>query len=161
MAGWRAEARPTFRGRYGTEDMLKAMLLAFVFVFIASCSDGDWLRQYLPDGAQDAELVFARKTNFNIPSCSVAAYKPRITVELGTDFISDPIEDAVGEMSIIYGIIGTAADGCASPAEFGFSRDGYFDFISSPNIQYKWDRGNEVVIFDPASGLFWVLRADT
>lgn len=141
--------------------MLKAMLLAFVFVFIASCSDEDWLRQYLPDGAQDAELVFARKTNFNIPSCSVAAYKPRIMVELGTDFISDPIEDAVGEMSIIYGIIGTAADGCESPAELGFSRNGYYDFLKAPSIRYKWEGGNEIVIYAPETGLFWVITADT
>ena len=141
--------------------MLKSILLALVFVVIASCSDGDWLRQYLPEHAQDAELVFARNTNFDIPSCSVAAYKPRRIAELGVDYVSGPIEDIYPETSMVSRIIGTAADGCESPVELGFNRNGYYDFLKAPSIRYKWEGGHAIVIYAPDTGLFWVITADT
>ncbi len=132
-----------------------------LLALVAGCADGEWLRQFLPKGAQDAALVFARKTNFTMPSCSVAAYRPLAAIELGPAFLRGPIEDAFGEMSMVNRIIGVAAEGCASPATFGFSTGGYYDFLSDASIRYKWAGGHEVVIFAPETGLFWVLTAGT
>jgi len=139
--------------------MLKYMVVSVLL--LGGCSNEDWLREYLPEGARDAERVFARKAILEIPSCSVAAYMPRRLVELGADYLSGPIEDMYHEMSLVSRIIGTAADGCESPSEFAFSRNGYYDFLKAPSIRYKWEGGNEIVIYAPETGLFWVISADT
>jgi hypothetical protein len=131
-----------------------------LLALLTGCADGGGLRQFLPKGAQDAALVFESHSYFTFQGCRVAAYKPRMPVELGGDYRAGPVQDAVGEMSVLYRIIGNAQDNCASPAEFGFSRNGYYALMKAASVQYKWAGGDEIVIFAPETGLFWVLTAN-